>query len=67
MLTVLQLLGTESDTLYTGIQAWKNFMLKLCEQIRGINTEIYCQATYVLTCVPEVSQIIGVDLTKVGN
>ena len=67
MLTVLQLFGTESDTLYTGIHAWKNFMPKLCEWIGGTKTEIYCQATYFLTFVPEVSRIIRVDPTKVGN
>jgi hypothetical protein len=46
MFTVLQLLGTESDTLYTGIQVWKNSVLKLCEWIGGTKRKIYCQATY---------------------
>ena len=47
MLTVLQLLGTESDTLYTGMQVWKNLMPKLCEQIGGTKTDLLLSNLYL--------------------
>ena len=67
MFTVLQLLGIESDALYTGIRVWKNSMLKLCEWIGGTKTKIYCQGTICRRRVLAVLRTIKVGLTKVGN
>ena len=47
MFTVLQLLGIESDALYTGIRVWKNSMLKLCEWIGGTKTKCHESSEWV--------------------